>query len=94
MGKNLIIGNHTWGTKRVHTRLAHRLHVVSPTVGHQRNVGVPLWRGAMQLTWGGGTVMLALFPEQLPGMSGGKQEGCHAVVPNGPVGHLDVVARP
>lgn len=38
--------------------------------------------------------MLALFPEHPPGVSGGKQEGCHGVVPNGPVGCLDVVAGP
>jgi hypothetical protein len=38
--------------------------------------------------------MLALFLEQPPGVSGGKQEGCHGVVHNGPVGRLDVVAEP
>jgi hypothetical protein len=38
--------------------------------------------------------MLAPFLEQLPGGFRGKQEGYYGVVPNGPMGHLDVVARP
>jgi hypothetical protein len=37
--------------------------------------------------------MLALFLEQSPGVSG-EAGGCYAVVPNGSVGRLDVVAGP
>ena len=38
--------------------------------------------------------MLALFPEQPPGVFGEKQEECHGVVLNGSMGRLDVVAGP
>jgi hypothetical protein len=40
-------GGDTTGSKQVHTRSGHRLHVVQPTRGHQREVGVPMWRGAI-----------------------------------------------
>jgi hypothetical protein len=38
--------------------------------------------------------MLALFPAQPPGVTEGKQEGCHGVVHNGPMGRMDMVTGP